>query len=102
MPPICISSTRFILSGRAIVTVERAFHVAAAHRAAERPFRGEALEAGDLVFAAKRLARGGDDPGDAILRRQAARYEMPIDSESSDATITIAAVEITLRMSAPV
>ena len=67
MPPIASSSTRRILSGRTIVSVDDAFHVAPAHRSAERPFGGEALEGRDLVFAAKRLARGSDDAGDAIL-----------------------------------
>ena len=37
--------------------VDSAFHVAAAHRAAERTFRGQALETGDLVFTAERLPR---------------------------------------------
>ena len=46
---------------------DRAFHVASAHRAAERSFSGQGLEAGDLVFAAERLARAGNDAGHAIL-----------------------------------
>ena len=51
----------------------RAFHVASAHRAAERPLGGQGLEAGDLVFAAKRLARAGNDAAHAILQPPSAR-----------------------------
>ena len=56
---------------------QRAFHVAAAHRAAERPFSGEALEAGDLVFAAKRLARARTTMPATRSCAASGEYEMP-------------------------
>ena len=70
MPPICISSTRFILSGRAMRERRRALHVASAHRAAERSFSGQTLERRRSCLRRQAPCARRRDPGDAILRRE--------------------------------
>ena len=67
MPPICISSTRFIRAGRSMVIVEVPSMSRPPIDRRNGPSAVRPLSAGDLVFTTKRLARGGDDPGDAIL-----------------------------------
>jgi hypothetical protein len=98
MPPICISSTRFILSGRTMMTVE----VPSMSRppidrrngpSALRPLSAvilssppSALRVAETIPATRSCAASGE-------------YEIP-SMRMNDATITMAAVEINLRMSA--